>query len=92
MPELHTERSIHVHLDAGREEQCRYRIATGRGGSTLATTMAGAAPAHRGGAALIGGEEGEALRWRSGVEGARAVVEISAGGRWARLCLYGVGR
>ena len=31
-------------------------------------------------------------RWRSGVEGGSAVVEIGAGGRWARLRLYGVGR
>jgi len=45
-----------------------------------------------GGATLIGGDEGEARRWRSGVEGASAVVEISAGGSWTRLCLYGVGR
>ena len=31
-------------------------------------------------------------RWRSGVEGGSAVVEIGAGGRWAKLRLYGVGR
>jgi len=31
-------------------------------------------------------------RWRSGVEGGSAVVEIGAEGRWARLRLYGIGR
>ena len=40
----------------------RYRVAAGWGGSTLATTMAGAAPAHRGGAALTGRDGGEAQR------------------------------
>jgi hypothetical protein len=36
---------------------------------------------------------GESIqRWRSGVEGGSTVVEISAGGRWARLRLYVVGR
>jgi hypothetical protein len=33
-----------------------------------------------------------AQQWKSGVEGGSAVVEIGAGGRWVRLCLYGVGR
>jgi len=43
--------------------------------------MARAALAHRGGAALTGGDEGEAQRWRSRVEGGSAVVEIGARGR-----------
>jgi hypothetical protein len=33
-----------------------------------------------------------AQRWRSRVEGGSTIVEIGAGGRWARLRLYGVGR
>jgi hypothetical protein len=49
----------------------------------LAMSMVGAAPAHRGGAALTRGDEGEAQRWR--LEGGSVVVEINAGGRWARL-------
>jgi len=58
----------------------------------LTTTIVGAAPTHRGGPALIGGDEGEAQQWRSGVKGGSAVVEIDIGRRWARLRLYDVGR
>ena len=39
-----------------------YRVAAGWGGSTLATSMAGAAPVHRGGAALTGRDGGEVQR------------------------------
>jgi len=67
-------------------------MATRRGGSTLAITMARAAPAHRGEATLSGRDGGEAQWWRSKVEGGSAVVKISAGGRWAKLRLFGVRR
>ena len=70
----------------------RYRVVTGWGGLTLTTTMARAAPSDRGGAALTERDGGEAQRWRSEVERGSAVVEIGAGGRWAKLRLYGVRR
>jgi len=67
-------------------------VATRRGGSTLTMTMARVAPAHRGEVTLTRRDGGEAQRWRSEVEGESAIVEISAGGRWAKLRLYGVRR
>ena len=84
--ELRTGGSTHVRRGRGwprgREEQCRYHAAVGMGGSMLTTIMARGTPAHRGGAALTGGDEGEAQWWRSGVvEGGSAVMEIGAGGR-----------